>query len=332
MDRAAAQQENEYLRTMWEQHPAEHLDTYLSAGVEDPRINIQSILTRAFLVDALFPRRFTGLIHEELRFGTVLTWLWLQFKAGANRDELRETLLTANAARLPAVVMGAARWLNLDSCPIPDYIEMALDPPTLDAPDQLLGNRALDVFCNIWQKELAELTTPSVRVLEPACGSANDYRAIHACGLARFLDYVGLDISEKNILNAKNRFQEVDFRAASILSTDLPDRSFDYVFAHDLLEHLSADGIETALSEMVRLTRREVWLHLFNSNPDGAHEIIPAELYHWNLLAHAALRDSGRALGCAVDVIEIASLLQHKFSFADHYNPRAATIVLKKQG
>jgi ubiquinone/menaquinone biosynthesis C-methylase UbiE len=330
MEPAAIQQENEALRQMWEQYSPEHLDTYLVAGVEDPRLNIQSILTRALLADSLLPGRFEALINEELRYGTVLTWLHEQLKAGANRDELRDTICYDKAPSLPAVVTDAARWLETDACPLPHYLELALDPPSESAPDQLLPERALNVFGMVWRRELAGLTAPRLRVLEVACGSANDYRALHDHGLAPFLDYTGLDISEKNIANARTRFPGVDFRAGSILASGWPDGAFDFVFAHDLLEHLSSPGAETALAEMVRLARREVWLHLFNTKADGEHEIVPKEKYHWNLLARAALLESGRMLGCAADLIEIAPLLQHKFAFAGHYNPRAATLILKK--
>jgi len=330
MHREAIERENENLRAAWEQYPAEHLDTYLVAGVEDPRINIQSILTRAFLTDALFPERFTALIHEELRFGTVLQWLLTQYTTGADRDELREAICFAKAPHIPPFVADAARWLEADTCPLPHYIEMALDPPSDATPDQLLSERALDAFGAVWRRELAGLTAPRLSVLEVACGSANDYRTIHDHGLAPYLDYTGLDISEKNIANALTRFPEVAFRAGSILDSGLPDATFDFVFAHDLLEHLSSPAIATALAEMVRLARREVWVHLFNAKPEGEHEIIPKEHYHWNLLSRSALLATGRALGCAVDIIEVATLLQHKFGLRDYYNPHAATIILKK--
>ncbi len=330
MDPAALQQENAALRRMWEQHPAEHLDTYLVAGIEDPRLNIQSILTRALLADSLFPGRFEALINEELRFGVVLTWLHEQLAADANRDALRDAICYEKAAHLPAVITDAARWLETDACPLVHYLELALDPPPESAPDQLMPERALNVFAEVWQRELAGLTAPRLAVLEVACGSANDYRAIHACGLAPFLDYTGLDISAKNIANALARFPGVAFRAGSILDSGLPAGAFDVVCAHDLLEHLSAAGGATALAEMVRLARREVWLHLFNTKPDGAHEIVPRESYHWNLHSRTALLADGRALGCAADLIELAPLLQHKFAFAGHPNPRAATLLLKK--
>lgn len=330
MDPAFIQQENAQLRQTWERYSAEHLDTYLVAGVEDPRINIQSILTRAFLADALFPERFTALIHEELRFGTVLLWLLAQFQTGADREALREAICFDPAPHIPPFVAEAARWLATDACPLPHYIEMALDTPTEMEPDQLLSSRARGVFSAVWHKELAGLTAPRLRVFEAACGSANDYRAFYDHGLAALLDYSGLDISEKNITNALAHFPDVAFRAGSILDSGLPDAAFDFVFAHDLLEHLSGPGVATALAEMVRLARREVWVHLFNTKPDGDHDIIPKEQYHWNRLSLAALRAAGCALGCSVEVIEIAPLLEHKFGLREYYNPHAATLVLKK--
>lgn len=331
MEPASIQQENAQLRQVWEQYSAEHLDSYLVAGVEDPRINTQSILTRAFLADALFPGRFTALIHEELRFGTVLQWLLAQYKAGANRDDLREAICFAKAPQIPPFVAEAARWLETDACPLPHYIELALDPPPFDAPpEHLMTERALDAFGTVWRRELAGLSAPRLGVFEAACGSANDYRTIHDHGLAPFLNYTGLDISEKNIANALARFPGVDFRAGSILDSGLPDAAYDFVFAHDLLEHLSGPGGATALAEMVRLAHREVWLHLFNTKPEGENEISPKELYHWNRLSLAALGEAGRALGCVVETIEIAPLLRHKFGLRDYYNPHSATLILKK--
>ena len=43
--------------------------------MEDPRINVQSILTRQFLTKGLFGERFTSLMEQELRFGVVMNWL-----------------------------------------------------------------------------------------------------------------------------------------------------------------------------------------------------------------------------------------------------------------
>ena len=67
--------ENKHLKWSWDRYPSDHLDSYLVAATEDPRINCQSILTRALIIDSLWPNVFTDLIDAELRFGIVLTWL-----------------------------------------------------------------------------------------------------------------------------------------------------------------------------------------------------------------------------------------------------------------
>ena len=86
------QAENQNLAATWQQYPREHLDTYLVNDTEDPRINAQSILTRALVADTLWPNRFANLIDDELRFGTVLTWLLGQLHGGSDPYALLDTL------------------------------------------------------------------------------------------------------------------------------------------------------------------------------------------------------------------------------------------------
>ena len=47
----------------------------LVQDVEDPRINVQSALTRHFLLEKLLPGQLQALKEQELRFGVVMTWL-----------------------------------------------------------------------------------------------------------------------------------------------------------------------------------------------------------------------------------------------------------------
>ena len=75
MDQDAIELENERLKASWDCFPAEHLATYLSIDEQDQRINTHSILTRALLIDTLWPGKFDAWIDEELRFGIVMTWL-----------------------------------------------------------------------------------------------------------------------------------------------------------------------------------------------------------------------------------------------------------------
>ena len=166
-----------------------------------------------------------------------------------------------------------------------NYITLALQNHEASLPEI-----ALETFAEIWKAELAdrEVEEP-LRLLEAACGSANDYRFLHSSGFAPFIQYAGFDISPKNIDNARRRFPDepgADFFVASAFDTGLSDGAFDFVFAHDLFEHLSPDGLEAAFGELLRVTGRQAWLHFFNLSTTAAeHEIVPVDRYHWNLLS-----------------------------------------------
>ena len=247
--------EEDNLKLAWDCYPAEYLDCYLVSGVEDPRVNGQSILTRALLADALYPGRFDALITEELRFGAVLTWIVQQLEKGSTRQQLFDAIESPGRAAIPEFVLKTAAWLREETCPIPDYLATALSCRDCDRPHHCLSDLALDTFMTIWSEQLAQAPNTMMSVLEVACGSANDYRFLHQSGLAQFLSYTGIDIAARNIENAKSRFPNVDFRVQSILTTDLPDSSYNCVFCHDLLEHLSLAAMERALAEMLRIAR-----------------------------------------------------------------------------
>src|ERR1041385_2672650 len=68
------QRETEKLIQSWMQYDSAMLRDYLVAGVEDPRINVQSILTRHFLIVALFGNRFERWLEHEIRFALVMNW------------------------------------------------------------------------------------------------------------------------------------------------------------------------------------------------------------------------------------------------------------------
>ena len=57
------------------QHDAGMLRGYLVAGVEDPRLNVQSVLSRHFLTRALTGGRYGGLMEAEYRFAAAMNWL-----------------------------------------------------------------------------------------------------------------------------------------------------------------------------------------------------------------------------------------------------------------
>src|ERR1043166_9377732 len=73
------------------QHDAAWLRHYLVAEVEDPRTNLQSVLSRHFLVRSLFGDRFTAIMKQEYQFAASMAWL-RRFAFSAS-DEERECVL-----------------------------------------------------------------------------------------------------------------------------------------------------------------------------------------------------------------------------------------------
>jgi ubiquinone/menaquinone biosynthesis C-methylase UbiE len=314
----------------WDRYPREHLDAYLIADLEDPRINCQSILSRALIADSLWPNEFTDLIDAELRFGAVLSWILGQLHQGCTRHDLWETMGNDKEGVCPKVIFETYQWLQSDQCPIPDYVSGALERGHPDKPEQRLNDSALNTFSDIWNMTLCGRHAEKIHVLEPACGSANDYRFMEKSGLARFIAYTGIDISSKNMANAKMRYPEVDFRAVSVLDNEFEDDSFDCVLVHDLFEHLSPDALNSALAEVMRVTRSQAWLHFFNVKTCKDHVVRPVERYHWNTLSLDTLVHLLTELGGNVETLSIPSFLMDKFGNCTYHNPDAVTLLVCK--
>jgi hypothetical protein len=322
--------ENRSLRWSWDQYPAEHLDRYLIQGVEDPRINCQSILSRALIVDTLWPGEFDALIDDELRFGAVLVWLIQQLHSQVPRDEIHQALRSQNA-HVPAFVSETWAWLVSDDCPIPNYITQALFERNPDSPQQALSERALDSFGQLWHMELSSKAQPTrMSVLEPACGSANDYTIIDAYGLAPYLHYTGFDISYKNIGNARQRFPNIPFLNRSIYDPHLPNEGADYLFVHDLFEHLSPQGLGLALAQVMQLTHKQAWLHFFNLTDIKEHSFKQVGTYYWNTLSLGQIKETLAHQASQIEIISIPTLLQDKFSWTQYHNQEAVTLLVTK--
>lgn len=323
---ASLAQENVALALSWDRHTPEHLENYLVSEVEDPRINCQSILTRSLIIDTLWPGEFTSLIDEDLRFGTVLTWLFNQLKSGTSKESLLTSIQAADES-VPTVVSNAYNWLQQADCPVPDYISDALFDGDTESQEGLT-EMAMDVFSTLWQCELNGREADSISLLEPACGSANDFRYFEPYGLEPHIKYSGFDISTKNIENARNRFTDIDFRVLSAFDTGLEDDAYDFLLVHDLFEHLSPAGIETSMKELLRVTKKQAWLHFFNMDGIAEHDIRPTEHYHWNLLSEKRIVDLISPYAEDIQITPISTLLEGKFGFNGYYNKQACSMVV----
>jgi SAM-dependent methyltransferase len=275
--------ESENLKKAWASKTSSKLRTYLVSGIQDPRSNIQSILTRHFLIRQLFGHAFDELAAQEL---------WHAMKLNSDRTDNR--------------------------------------PVTEEEKEQ---------FQSQWRDAMAQTATTPISVLEAACGSANDYRFFDAYGLARFLRYSGFDLSESNIVNAREMFPGIDFRCGNVFEISREDASEDFVIAFDLFEHLSLEGVDAALNEVCRVAGRGLVLNLFNASEivDHVSNPVPERHYHWNTLSLRKVTEFLCARASSVEVVHIHGMLSNRFgehrefdSFLNDLNPNLYTFYVSK--
>jgi ubiquinone/menaquinone biosynthesis C-methylase UbiE len=288
--------EEQQLRKAWVRHRSEMLDVYLVSGYQDPRLNIQSILGRHMLVRALFGSAFESLMQEELAFAVELN------------EEMRVRARELGVSL--GVTMDAERRAGMQRVMEP------IDPKA-------------STYAHRWREALEGRRARPLRVVELACGSANDYRAFVDYGIARFLDYTGFDLNPKNVANAKERFPDVDFREGSILSLPLADRSVHYVVAFDILEHLSLQAMQQALDEAVRVARRGLYIAFFRMAEAPEHVEQPRGHYHYNTLSAPRMRSYLEQRYSSVDLVSVDAYLQQKFGYSHTHNRMAYSVVAK---
>lgn len=331
------------------QHEPAKLREYLVAGVEDPRINLQSILSRNFLVRSLFGEKFRELMDHECRFATVMNW-FTALAANSDPEELTVVFHAlqlgadnAEGIQIPSVVRKTfiSLPLSLGSLEIPNYIETILTEASQSASlSTSRGERVggidpsvvLSTFQNLWLQTLANEAPPAppLTVLEPACGSANDYRFLHSFGIARFLDYTGLDLCSKNIENARALFPQAGFEEGNVFEINAQDNAFELSFVHDLFEHLSIEGLHTAVKELCRVTRRAICANFFQMEEIPEHVVRPTDEYHWNLLSMDHIKKLFATHGFSGQTIQIKSFLRQEFGCDYTHNPNAYTFVLHR--
>jgi len=300
--RRIAREERE-LRKAWRRHRSEMLDVYLVSGYQDPRVNIQSILGRHTLVRALFGTAFESLMRDELEFAV----------------ELNEEM------RLRARELGVSLGVTMDA-ERRAGMQRVMQP--IDAKASTYAIR--------WRQALGDRTSNRrsarrLRVVELACGSANDYRALVDYGIAQFLDYTGIDLNPKNIANAKEHYPDVDFREGSILSLPMADRSVDYVLAFDIFEHLSLKAMHCALEEAVRVCRRGMYIAFFRMAENSEHVEQPRGRYHYNTLSAPKIRALLEERYASVQMIPLDKYLKDQFGYAHSNNRMAYSVVAERR-
>jgi SAM-dependent methyltransferase len=334
----ALQRETEKHAVSWSDYEPGMLRDYLVSGVEDPRLNVQSILTRHFLAEELFPGRFAELKEAELEFACVMNWFLRLFKRRPDGEELASILHAlqqhadnADGIELPFYLRRTFQHLPRAAgvMMVPNYIEPLFAETS--AADGRMPEPVLATFQRLWSEALRGQEAPRLSVLEPACGSANDYRFIHAFGLAPFLDYTGFDLNGKNVANARDLFPTVRFEQGNVFDPSAVRASVDCVLVHDLFEHLSIEGMERALSQLCRVTRRALCAGFFSMQEMKEHVERPVRHYHCNILSVEKTRKLIEREGFSVQAINVDAFLDLRFGCRDTHNPNAFTLIARRR-
>lgn len=356
--------ETEKLARSWAQHEAAWLRDYLVAGVEDPRLNLQSILSRHFLIHALAQERFGLLMQHEYRFAAALDWLLCVARLGGDAEgrsatlhALRRRSDNAEGLEIPQFVSQTFADLPAEAsgCTVPNYLETFLANEDSAEGQSQSVDEVLNTFSVTWNRVLgthfpttgpervrlaaeaeegmpagSHERPPVLSLLEPACGSANDYRFLERFGIARLFEYTGFDLCEKNIENARTLYPGVRFDTGNVFEIPASPETFDLCIIHDLLEHLSPAGLEQAIREVCRVTRRAICIGFFQMDEIPEHLVRPAEDYHWNLLSLPRMRDLFASQGFTAQAVHIGTFLLRQTGCPKTHNPNAYTLFLQR--
>jgi SAM-dependent methyltransferase len=322
--------ETECLKKSWMRYDRATLRDYLVRDVEDPRINVQSILTRHFLIGRLFGKRFDVIMEQELRFGLVMNWLLILQKKLVKAGQLHAVLDALLAGEGEAEGLEIPPYIaeTFTALALPNYICDLFCWAPVETTEVPIPDYLMSTFQAIWSEVLAGEESQRIYVLEPACGSANDYRFIKSFGIARLLDYTGFDLCEKNIRNARQMFPDACFEVGNVLEIGAEDGAFDYCFVHDLFEHLSVEAMEAAMAEICRVTRKDICAGFFNMHDGERHIVRAVGDYHWNNLSMAETKAIFEHHASAVQVFHIDTFLHSKFRCGDAHNKGAYTLIV----
>ena len=326
------EQETARLIKSWMRHDRNLLRDYLVQDVEDPRINVQSLLTRHSLIRRLFGNQFDDLMEHELRFGLVMNWLLRLLRESVQAWQLQAVLDALLAGEDHAEGLEIPSYVSetFAALAFPNYICDLLNWSPVETTNGPIPPYLLYTFQTIWREVLAGERPRHLSVLEPACDSANDFRFINAFGIGRLLDYTGFDLCEKNIHNARQMLPEARFKVGNTLEIDAGDKSFDYCFVHDLFEHLSIEAMEAAIGQICRVTQHGICAGFFNMHDGSQHVVKTVDDYQWNKLGMAKAKALFERYSFVVDAIHIDTFLHSQFGCGDTHNKGAYTFTVHR--
>src|ERR1035438_7053215 len=147
------------------QHDAGVLQGYLVAGVEDPRLNLQSILSRHFLARALTAERHSALMDQEYRFAAAMNWLTGLAGRLGDAGELELVLYAlrhgadnAEGIEIPGFIVQsfAALPAAAGELAIPNYVESFLSGTQMPSGHRRFHEPSLNTFRDLWNQALTQ--------------------------------------------------------------------------------------------------------------------------------------------------------------------------------
>lgn len=127
-----------------------------------------------------------------------------------------------------------------------------------------LWNRLYSCNQTTWRGNTVIPLPNKGKALDLGCGNGKTTSTLIDGGY----EVTGVDFSSAAVEQCRERFKDSDFHVCSI--TDLPfdDRSFDYVTAVHVLEHLNDDELSQAVSEIRRVLKDGGCVFVRSFTPD----------------------------------------------------------------
>ena len=337
------------LERSWMRHDSDMLRHYLVSGVEDPRINAQSILSRHFLLQASGGDRLAGAHGSgaSLRRSHELA---AQSPAHASETEelaavlhaLRRSADNAEGIEIPRFILQSFASLPVEACGLHGPQLHRDLPRTLHADfRQTAGRPGLAQHVSrvmeysrssgIWHPQKSLPSSPPPPDSDRACLRFRERLSVPRC--LRFDAGVGLyrdgPLREECSQCARTCFPACHFACGNAFALPFPDKSFDFCFVHDLFEHLSLEGMEQAVAEVCRVARAGICVGFFNMHEIAEHRVVPDEDYYWNDLSLVRTRESFAQLGFTGQAIHVGTFLRDRTGCAETHNPNAYTFYLR---
>lgn len=203
-----------------------------------------------------------------------------------------------------------------------------------------LGTFALHAYLKLldWRREMrlkrSGASMRKLSVLDIGCGSGNYFQVVVERGLHRHIDYVGIDISHKNIENCELRyptgnFPHASFRIGNIFDLPFPPRSFDVVMVNSVFEHLSPELLPDAFEQSAVAARELLLVNFFYEKDIPEHVVRKTKKYHWNCLSRRRILEIVRPLCRSARIIDKYPFLRERVEYTtSNGNPIARSTML----